>query len=798
MNSNICFRYLIILIFLFPTLLLKAQSIGINEDGSNPFSGAILHLKSSNKGLLIPRLTSLQRQNMPNLTEGLLVWDGDENSFWVYDGANWEEIPMSNLNIITDNDHDTGINLEQNPDEDFIRFQLKGSEMWMMKSSRLEPHNSSASTFIGIKAGELDDGTDKGNIAIGRLALSSNVDRPGLIAIGDSALHLNGTGAGIGEGERNIAIGTKAMINNTLGYRNIALGDNALQQNIDGFRNIAIGSSAMKSNESGTHNVAIGVKGLEGNLSGDNNSAFGYWALTSNTSGENNTSMGYLSTSDNTIGTHNAAFGYLALKSNIDGNYNTAIGSEALKKNDQGKHNTALGNQSLFKNTSGNTNTGIGDQALYTNTDRSFLVAVGDSTLYHNGTSASQSIHSTGHTAIGSKALYNNTTGYRNTAIGFKNLYSNTTGFANTAMGYEALYNNTNGEGNIAVGNATLRSNTTGHHNNAFGLLALFNNTSGIQNLAIGHRALYTNTSGDNNISVGDSSLTLNTTGYDNISMGSYSLSKNTNGFQNIAIGKNALSENTTGDENIAIGTEAMDQLNTGAGNISIGHHSNNVHHKGSFNTTVGYDASIGSNGATNVDNCTLIGNDTYVPFSNAVRIGNTAVTSIGGYANWVNLSDGRFKQNVQENIPGLNFINGLRPVSYQINLEKLNQFIHGEYYEMQAYENNDEQASIRHSGFIAQEVEALSETIGFNFSGVEKPKNEKSHYGLKYAEFVVPLVKAIQELDQKNINLEDRLAILEAENRSLQQQVQKIDQLEIQIQQMVLLLQEQKAEHEH
>jgi hypothetical protein len=39
---------------------------------------------------------------------------------------------------------------------------------------------------------------------------------------------------------------------------------------------------------------------------------------------------------------------------------------------------------------------------------------------------------------------------------------------------------------------------------------------------------------------------------------------------------------------------------------------------------------------------------------------------------------------------------------------------------------------------------------LGFDFSGVEKPKNEKDLYGLRYAEFVVPLVKAVQELDEK------------------------------------------------
>jgi hypothetical protein len=61
---------------------------------------------------------------------------------------------------------------------------------------------------------------------------------------------------------------------------------------------------------------------------------------------------------------------------------------------------------------------------------------------------------------------------------------------------------------------------------------------------------------------------------------------------------------------------------------------------------------------------------------------------------------------------------------------------------------------NIRFSGFIAQEVEAAAKEIGYNFSGVDAPKNEDDFYGLRYAEFVVPLVKAVQELAEQNENL--------------------------------------------
>ncbi len=49
-------------------------------------------------------------------------------------------------------------------------------------------------------------------------------------------------------------------------------------------------------------------------------------------------------------------------------------------------------------------------------------------------------------------------------------------------------------------------------------------------------------------------------------------------------------------------------------------------------------------------------------------------------------------------------------------------------------------------SGFIAQEVEQAAKELNYDFSGVDKPNNDRDLYGLRYAEFVVPLVKAVQE----------------------------------------------------
>ncbi|MDB4161354.1 hypothetical protein N9772_03210 [Bacteroidia bacterium] len=65
--------------------------------------------------------------------------------------------------------------------------------------------------------------------------------------------------------------------------------------------------------------------------------------------------------------------------------------------------------------------------------------------------------------------------------------------------------------------------------------------------------------------------------------------------------------------------------------------------------------------------------------------------------------------------------------------------------------------------------VEAAAKKVGFDFDGVSTPQNETDLYGIRYAEFVVPLVKAMQEQQamiaeqQKTIDgLLERIEVLE------------------------------------
>ncbi|GAX59311.1 T4-like proximal tail fiber [Candidatus Scalindua japonica] len=147
----------------------------------------------------------------------------------------------------------------------------------------------------------------------------------------------------ITNGGRNVAIGSLALVSNTIGRRNVAIGHETMRENISGNENTAIGLVALASNTIGAQNTAVGI-----------------FSLSSNTEGSHNTAIGWRSLFFNTEGKHNAATGYQALYKNISGDENTASGLNALYNNTTGIRNAAFGAGALVGNTTGNFNTAIG------------------------------------------------------------------------------------------------------------------------------------------------------------------------------------------------------------------------------------------------------------------------------------------------------------------------------------------------------------------------------------------------------------------------------------------------------
>jgi hypothetical protein len=69
------------------------NNVGIGT--ASPNASAILDVSSTNKGLLIPRMTSAQRTAIATPATGLLVFDTDTKTIWTYDGAAWKNVNSS-------------------------------------------------------------------------------------------------------------------------------------------------------------------------------------------------------------------------------------------------------------------------------------------------------------------------------------------------------------------------------------------------------------------------------------------------------------------------------------------------------------------------------------------------------------------------------------------------------------------------------------------------------------------------------------------------------------------------------
>ncbi len=83
------------LMMLFFAGSMFAQSVGINNDGSNPDSKAILDVSSTTKGLLPPRMTYAQKTAITSPPAGLMVWCsncGTNGELQVYNGTSWTSL----------------------------------------------------------------------------------------------------------------------------------------------------------------------------------------------------------------------------------------------------------------------------------------------------------------------------------------------------------------------------------------------------------------------------------------------------------------------------------------------------------------------------------------------------------------------------------------------------------------------------------------------------------------------------------------------------------------------------------
>ncbi|MEP6675579.1 MAG: tail fiber domain-containing protein [Ferruginibacter sp.] len=730
-------------LFTLPVILLSiqqlaAQNFAINNDGTAAQTTALLDVKSTTKGVLIPRMSKTEKNGIVAPATGLLIFQAtpDSTGFYYYDGAQWNWLAKATASTAWSTNGNAGTvaatDFLGTTDNQPINFRQ--NNLWM---GRLD--NALYNYVIGDSAGSNLSGS--GNIAIGRKALKKSTNSGGSVAVGDSAL-TNSTVAGI-----NTAIGYKSMLANTTGTTSTAVGAFSLGKNTGGVNNTAVGYNAFSNGTGGSDNTSIGYEAGKF-ITSDQNTAVGSLALRSNTGGNQNN-----------------AFGYGALYGTTTGVWNVGIGNNAMNQNSTGNRNIAIGVGALYFNTYDGS-TAIGAEAGAWN-NRPSLTAVGDGAAYAN-----------------SRSTVNLAEGLENTAVGYRALFGNSNGNKNTAVGFQALFGlnvvNFSISRNTAVGDSAM-AYSLGSRNTAVGTTALSRSANSDENVAIGDSAMGGSFNTSFNVAVGYKTLKSLKAGANNTAIGYAALENDTIGSANTAIGFKTLNNISLGYDNVASGLFSLYSTTSGYGNIAMGNYSGLNNTTGICNSLLGYFSDLSTTGLTNAS---AFGWGAMVNASNKIRLGNSSVTLVETQTAFTTVSDGRFKEDVKEDVKGLDFINRLRPVTYHFNYNKFEDFLHPEKsnnvsmapYRQAAYRaqlnNRSQQVE---TGFIAQEVEQAVKASGYHFNGVIKPQNENDNYSLDYSKMVVPLVKAVQELSAQNELIKKQNETLAKKNEQLEKDIQVI-----------------------
>jgi hypothetical protein len=223
----------------------------------------------------------------------------------------------------------------------------------------------------------------------------------------------------------------------------------------------------------------------------------------------------------------------------------------------------------------------------------------------------------------------------------------------------------------------------------------------------------------------------------------------------NTALGYTALYTNTTGANNVAVGWNALAANTTGAGNTALGSGAGDAITTGGENTVLGYSADVGAAGNSR---CNIIGSSVSGA-SDYTTLGysTSEIRAAHGSTTWATVSDERVKKDIEDSTVGLNFINDLRPVTFNYrNKGDLPKEFRGyEEDSTEAYKSEKSQ-----HGFIAQEVKAAIDKHsdiknGFSLWDAD---DETGQQRVGETALIPMLTKAVQELSAKVEELESKL----------------------------------------
>jgi len=526
MKKNILF----IITFLFYVTASAQNNISISDDATyNADASAMLDVFSTTKGMLVPRMTTSQRESITNPATGLLVFDTDFSSFFFYENSNWQNLSNSSESLWSQNSSTGDIYFNTSDKNVGIGTNNPVSKLAVVANSGANPDDplfeikdesgnsifSVTSEGVRVYVKDFEDSKGvSGGFAVGKYGAAKGMpDTTFLMVTPDSTRvysqeSTKGVSGGFAVGKYGSAKGTAEN------YMHIT-----------------------------PENYLIGHRAGDSITTGINNIYFGYESGISNKEGQNNVFIGFNTGLEVGYGSNNVFIGNAAGKGlNVFGpetpHANVFIGNESGYNITYGFRNTFLGDHAGYSTTSGNSNVFIGRVAGY-NSDNSYAnIFIGDAAGYSN------------------KSADNNI--FIGQAAGYNSGLSETGGNNNVFIGKNAGTNNDTGQNNCYIGNDAGRDNNN-TYNVMFGNGAGTFATNVMRSTFLGYHAGNHSNSNDNTyIGMGAGKNT--ESGKENVYIGSGTGYWGESGSYNVIIGKNAARLNTgesLGNKNIIIGYEA-------------------------------------------------------------------------------------------------------------------------------------------------------------------------------------------------------------------------------------------------
>ena len=268
------------------------------------------------------------------------------------------------------------------------------------------------------------------------------------------------------------------------------------------------------------------------------------------------------------------------------------------------------------------------------------------------------------------------------------------------------------------------------------------------------------------------------TTGTNNVAVGSWSAYSQTVAQYNTMVGSYAGYTASTASLQTHVGYEAGYAVTSAAGLAAVGYRAGRAVTTGNYNTIIGTNAAYsGTNNLTTGSNNTVIGYNAAVAAaaaSNTITLGNASIATLRCQVQTISaLSDARDKTDIEDNELGLDFIMALKTRKFRYNpRERYKEQVLDEYgnpvvdedgnFEYTDGVNDGSKANdYLTEGFVAQELQEVIAAHGAEWLRMVDETNPDKLEAASH-KVVIPLVKAVQELAARVVELEAKCATIE------------------------------------